>query len=350
MGRRRDDRRRDVAAVSAVTTALVTGATGLVGSHLVERLQRDGWQLRALVRDRSRAGWLAARGVALHDGDTLDVEAFARAARGAQFVFHCAAAITPRGGWEEFRAPNIDGTQHAIESAARAGARLLHLSSVAVYGPEGRYALVGGDGLQELRPLLPIPDAAWYARSKRESEELVMEAHRAGRLWATAVRPCVIYGPRDRQFVPRVAAVLRLPLVPRIGAGRAVLSIVHARSVAEVAMRAVTSEIAGGRAYNVTNDLPITVNEFYDAALEGLGRRARWVPVPGGALQGAMGALGAALRALRVPGSALLNARSLDFLLTDNPFSSERARVELGWTSQIDPRAAVVEAFRAYAN
>lgn len=332
-----------------MSLALITGASGLVGSHLIERLRRDGWALRALVRDRATAAWLSAQDVELRDGNTQDAAAFRRAAEGAQVVFHCAAAITPRGGWEAYRAPNIDGTANAVDAAAHAGARLLHLSSVAVYGPEGRYALAHGHGLQELQPLRPIPDAAWYARSKRESEALVMGAHRAGRVWATAVRPCVIYGPRDRQFIPRVAAVLRLPVVPRIGDGRAVLSIVHARSVAEVAVRAVTSEIAGGRAYNVTNDAPLAVSDFYEAAQEGLGVRARWLPIPGSAVQAAMGGLGAALRALRIPGSWVLSARALDFLLQDNPFSSERARSELGWTSTVDSRAAVVEAFRASA-
>lgn len=330
-----------------MNVALITGATGLVGSHLVERLQRDGWQVRALVRDRSRAAWLSSRGVECRDGDTQDATAFARAAEGAQFVFHCAAAITPRGGWEAYRAPNIDGTQNAVAAAAAAGARLLHLSSVAVYGPEGRLALAHGTGLQELQPLRPIPEGAWYARSKRESEELVMAAHCAGRVWATAVRPCVIYGPRDRQFVPRVATLLRLPVAPRIGDGRAVMSIVHARSVAEVAVRAVTSEIGAGRAYNVTNDPPITVGAFYEAAQAGMGRRVRWLPVPGALAQGALAIAGTALRLLRVPGSALLNSTSLDFLLQDNPFSSERARLDLGWTSTVDPCEAVTEAFRA---
>jgi nucleoside-diphosphate-sugar epimerase len=329
-----------------VSVALITGAAGLVGSHLVERLQRDGWTVRALVRDRSRAAWLASRAVELHDGDTQDAPSFARAAEGTHFVFHCAAAITPRGGWEAYRAPNIDGTRNAVAAAAAAGARLLHLSSVAVYGPAGRLALAHGTGLQELLPLRPIPEAAWYARSKRESEEVVMAAHRAGRVWATAVRPCVIYGPRDRQFVPRVATLFRLPMAPRIGDGRAVMSIVHARSVAEVAVRAVTSTIGAGRVYNVTNDAPITVGEFCEAAQAGMERRVRWLPVPGALAQGAMTIAGATLRLLRVPGSALLNAAALDFLLQDNPFSSERARMELGWTSTVDPRAAVTEAFR----
>ncbi len=327
----------------------MTGASGLVGSHLVELLQREGWTVRAMVRDRARAGWLAARGVELRDGDTLDGAAFVRAAEDVQCVFHCAAAITPRGGWEAFRAPNIDGTANAITAASQAQARMLHLSSVAVYGPAGRYALAQGSGLQELQPPQPMPDWAWYARSKRESEDLVMRAHGEGRLWATAVRPCVIYGPRDRQFVPRMAALLRLPVAPRIGNGRAVLAIVHARSVAEVAFRAVTTDAAAGRAYNVTNDTPIDVHAFFEAAQEGMQRRVRWLPIPGAVAQEALAAAGAVLRLLRVPGSPLINRTTLDFLLADNPFSSERARLELGWTSTVDPHAAVAEAFRAAA-
>lgn len=329
-----------------MSVALITGATGLVGSHIVERLRADGWQLRALVRDRARGAWLSQQGVELREGDTTNTDAFARAAEGAQFIFHCAAAITPRGGWEAFRAPNIDGTRSAIEAAARSGARLLHLSSVAVYGPEGRYHFTR-DTLQELQALRPIPDAAFYPRSKSESEQMVMAAHAAGRIWATAVRPCVIYGPRDRQFVPRLARAFNLPLMPRIGPGTAVMAIVHARSVAELAVRAVTSDIAAGRAYNVTNDPPITVNEFYSAAEEGLGRRARWLRIPAPLATSALRVAGTAGRALRVPGANFLDARALDFLLADNPFSSERARIELGWTSQVDPRAAVAEAFGA---
>lgn len=325
--------------------ALVTGATGLVGSHVVERLQRDGWHVRALVRRREGATWLTKQDVELCDGDTRDGAAFARAARGVDAIFHCAAAITPRGGWESYRAPNIDGTRSAITAAELAGARLLHLSSVAVYGPEGRYALARDRTYQEVQPLGPLPDGAWYARSKRESEALVMEAQREGRIWATAVRPCVIYGPRDRQFTPRVAALLRLPVVPRIGSGRATIAIIHARSVADVAFRAVTHDIALGRAYNVTNDPPITLNEFYTAAQEGLDVRARWLPLPGAPLKAALGVVAGTLRTVGFPGASMLNARALDLLLADNPFSSERARVELGWTSDVDPHAAVSEAF-----
>src|SRR6185437_1913754 len=154
-----------------------------------------------------------------------DAAAFERAVKGRDVVFHTAAAITPRGGWDAFRL-NIEGTVNAIRAAERAGARLLHLSSVEVYGPRGRYR-PSSEKTDEDAPLEPLPERAYYARSKRESEQLVLAAHAEGRLWATAVRPDVIYGRRDRQFVPRVARVLRRGFAPLIDGGRATLAIVH---------------------------------------------------------------------------------------------------------------------------
>ena len=65
------------------------------------------------------------------------------------------------------------------------------------------------------------------------SEALVLEAHAAGRIWATAVRPDVIYGKRDRQFVPRIAGLLQRGFAPLIGGGRTTLPIVHAANVAD---------------------------------------------------------------------------------------------------------------------
>ena len=325
--------------------ALVTGATGLVGSHLVERLAADGWQVRALVRDPGRAAWLAAAGAALAPGDVLDEESLARAAAGCDAIFHTAAAVTPQGGWEAFRRPNIDGTRNAIAAAERSGARLLHLSSVAVYGQQGRFR-TDGRKTDEATPLGPLRSGAHYARSKRESEALVMEAHRAGRIWATAVRPCVIYGPRDRQFVPRIARVLRFGLAPVLGGGRTTLPIVHAANVADAAVRAVGADIAGGRAYNAANDFAVTVREFFTLAGEGLGRRMHLVPVPALAAKIAV-QLGLRVASLLSGGRLnVVAGSSLDFLTRDNPFTSERARHELGWSPPVPPEAGIPEAFR----
>jgi nucleoside-diphosphate-sugar epimerase len=328
-----------------VRTALVTGATGLVGSHVVERLQRDGWQVRALVRDASRAEWLRRGGVELAIGDTLDASTLPPATAGCDVVFHTAAAVTPDGGWEAFRLPNIEGTRHVLEATAATGARLVHVSSVAVYGARARYAATG-ERTSEETPLAPLGEHSWYARSKRESEQLVLEAHARGRLWATAVRPDVIYGERDRQFVPRVARLLRFGVAPVVGGGGSTLAVVHAANVADGMVRAALHDEAGGRAYNLANDFDVTVADFFLLAGEGLGERLRFVSIPVSAARVVV-----RVAALVTPTRLRSSLRqSVDFLTRDNPFTSERSRRELGWDPPVPPERGVVDAFRWFAS
>ncbi|MEP7001646.1 MAG: NAD-dependent epimerase/dehydratase family protein [bacterium] len=327
-----------------MSTALVTGATGLVGMHVVQRLQRDGWHVRALVRDPMRAAALQSAGVELAIGDVLEPAGFSLAARGCDVVFHAAAAVTPTGGWEAFRRPNVDGTRNAIGAAAAAGARMVHVSSVAVYGGSTRYR--DGALTSEDTELAPLADHSWYARSKRESEALVLNAHRDGRIWATAVRPDVIYGRHDRQFVPRLTAVLRKGFVPIIGDGCTTLAIVHAENVADGIVRAAMTEVAGGHAYNLANDYDVTVADFFRLAAEGLNVRVRRIRLPRAVAKPAehlikrVGAL--------LPGSRLgaVSFSAVDFLSRDNPFTSQRARSDLGWDPQVRPETGIPDAFR----
>jgi 2-alkyl-3-oxoalkanoate reductase len=328
-----------------VATALVTGATGLVGTHVVQRLVRDGWDVRALVRDVARAGALSHAGAILATGDILEPTSFALAARGCDVVFHTAAAVTPHGGWEAYERPNVDGTRNAIAAAASAKARLVHVSSVAVYGRASRFR---GDGQRtdEDTPLPPIPEHAFYARSKRASEALVLQAHRDGRVWATAVRPDVIYGRLDRQFVPRMARMLKRGVAPLVGGGRSTLAIVHADNVADGMVRAAVTDGAGGRAYNLANDYDVTVEEFVRLAAVGLDVKLRVLHVPYSLAKGALGVF--KMVAPLVVGSRFnaATSASLDFISRDNPFTSDRARRELGWDPPIRPEIGIPDAFR----
>lgn len=326
--------------------ALVTGATGLVGSYIAERLLNDGWTVRALVRRPS--AFLTELGAAIVTGDVLDADGFARAAAGCDVIFHAAAAVTPRGGWEAYRRLNVDGTRAAIGAAERSGARLVHVSSVAVYGPEGRYR-AANKKTDEDTELAPLPERAYYARSKRESEQLVMQAHMDGRIWATAMRPVVVYGRRDRQFVPRVARLLRFGVAPIIGRGSSTFSIVHAANVADGTVRAAFVERAGGRAYNLANDFDVTVRRFLELAGDGLGGRARLVSIPAPVARRGLAAVKALVRALTGGRLSVVSTASLDWFARDNPFSSERARRELGWSPSVRPEDGIPDAFHWWA-
>lgn len=323
--------------------ALVTGGTGQVGRHVIARLVRDGWTVRALVRDPAGA---RALDVELVQGDVLDAECMLHAARVADVIFHAAAVVTSAGGWEAYRRPNIDGTKNVIAAAAAAHAKIVHVSSVAVYGNSGRYSSNGGKTHEDV-PLAPLDDTAFYARSKRESEALVLDAHRAGRIWATALRPDVIYGRYDRQFVPRMARMLRRGFAPVVGSGLTTLPIVHAENVAEGIVRAASVEAAGGRAYNLANDFDVTVDEFFTLAAQGLNVRVHKVRVPYVVAQTALGVINRVAPLFVGSKFRAASSGSLGFLTRDNPFTSERARAELGWNPTVRPEVGIPDAFRS---
>ena len=330
-----------------MSVALVTGATGLVGSHIVDRLIADGWSVRALARDPVSAAARLPAGVSIVPGDVLDEASFARAAAGSHVVFHSAANVLAHGGWAGYRVTNVDGTRNAITAAERAGARLLHVSSVAVYGPRARYeALRRGERTTEDISLAPLHERSYYARSKRDSEDMILRAHAEGRLWATAVRPAVVYGRGDRQFVPRMARIVLHGVIPLIRGGRSIIGVVHASNVADGAVLAATTDMAGGRAYNLANDFDVSVRRFFELAGEGLGRRPRFLPMSVGGARGVMRVVKWISRALTGGRFSLISSSTIDFIAEDNPFSSERARRELGWSPRVRPEDAVPDAFR----
>jgi len=321
--------------------ALVTGATGMLGSHIVERLAGDGWSVRALVRDRARDRWLKASGAELVEGHFEDAESLTRAAAGCDVVFHAAAVIGSGGDWESFHRGNVLGTDRVVRAAEAAHARLVHVSSTAVYGG-ARYR---SEPTDESVPLPVLPEQDVYGRSKQEAERLVLAAHDAGRIWAAVVRPPVMYGRRDRQFAPRIGPVLERGFFPRIGGGRTRLTVVHAASVAEGAVLAATTDAAGGRVYLLANDHPVTVTDLVRCAEEGLERRI-WSPeVSTRVGSAAFGALQWIVRAIGRADLARHARGTLEMLTRDNPFTSARARSELGWAPATRPEVGLTDAF-----
>lgn len=324
-----------------MTRALITGATGLVGSHIAERLIADGWSVRALMRDAASA-WLSELGVELARGDLLDEKSLRAAIAGCDTVFHCAALVSASGSWQRFHRVNIDGTRAVVDAAAAANARLVHTSSVAVYGSSARYRDAPTD---EDTPLAPLDEDAYYARSKRESEHLVLDAHATGELWATAIRPPMIYGRRDRQLVPRFARVMRTGFFPLFAHGRSIMSLVHASAVADGAVRAACCDAAGGRAFNLANDFPVTVADMVQLGSNGLGRRVRGVSIPVPVARAVFASLAGVARLAQRRAMAHQLPSTVDTFSRDNPFSSERARKELGWTPTVRPEVGIPDAF-----
>jgi nucleoside-diphosphate-sugar epimerase len=275
------------------------------------------------------------------EGDITERDAWDRAARGVRAVVHAAALVAPRETYERFAAVNLHGTELAVAAARAAGAALVHISSVAVYGRIGQLPGVEGR-IDEDAPLQPLIAQDFYARTKRAAEAVVRDGASDG-FPAVALRPDVIYGERDRLFTPKVIRLLRLGVAPLVGSGRNHLACVYAGNVAGAVLAALDAPAAGFRAYNVTADAPppLDQREFVAAFAAALGRRTVRAPVPVPLARLAMQAATVALRVWTPRAYAGLGRSAISFLTADNRYSSERARVELGWRPRFGTREAI---------
>jgi nucleoside-diphosphate-sugar epimerase len=125
--------------------------------------------------------------------------------------------------------------------------------------------------------------------------------------------------------------------------------VVHAANVADGMARAAVTDAAGGRAYNLANDFDVTVEQFFRLGSAGLGVRMRTVPVPRIAARAGLGLFQLFAPLLFGSRYNAVGKASLDFISRDNPFSSERARRELGWSPPVRPEDGVPDAFRWWA-
>ncbi len=323
---------------------LVTGAAGLVGTHVLAALRSRGEQppARALVREHS-VRTVEAFGAEAIVGDVTDPNAWPRASQGVDAIIHGAALVASHDSFDEFTRVNVGGTRLAIEAARRTGARLIHISTVAVYGRAEVYK-AGARGVTEDYPFQPLPSSDFYARTKRAAEQLVQEEAARGGLSVISIRPNVIYGERDLLFTRRLIANLRRGFLPRIGPGTNHLSCVYAGNVASAILAALDAPAEPGfRAYNVTRDAAplLTQREFFAAFADALGLRPLEIPVPVAVIRIGVRVCSLVMR-LVLPGryTALGNS-AMSFILGENPYSVEHIRSELGWLPPLDTRTAI---------
>jgi nucleoside-diphosphate-sugar epimerase len=310
---------------------VITGATGLLGSHLAEQLVGRGERVRALVRPTSDVAFLKRLGVELVYGDLQNPEAVRRTVDGADLVYHAAARVGEYGSWQQFREQVIDATRHVVEACRAAGVpRLLHVSSVSVYGhPRPRAAPFTED--EPFGQRLRLWD--YYCRAKQHAEETARQFGPG----LTVVRPSWIYGPRDRNSFPRLLNALRGGWVKLLGSGDNLLNIVYAGDVAEGAILAANHPAAAGRAYHLCSDGEITQRQFLDALTDGLGmpRVTRRASVPLAFVGGFFGEVIA--RVFRWKRAPYITRYSVSLVARPARYSSARASTELGWQRRVPP-------------
>jgi nucleoside-diphosphate-sugar epimerase len=320
---------------------VITGGTGLLGSHIAEQLRARGEVVRALVRPTSDSTFLKQIGAELICGDLQDPASLRRAFAGAAVVYHCAARVSDWGPWSLFQAESVDGTRNVVEACrAEHVGRLLHTSSISVYG-------IVKNAQKPIGENRPVGQHIWrwdyYARSKvlAECEARKLPQH-------TIVRPSWIYGPRDRVTIPRVVPALRSGRVPVIGTGDNLLNLVYAGDVADGAIRAANQPQATGQVYHLCSAGEVTQRKLVDTLTDALTlpRICKRVPFFLAYRMAFLQELLARLLLRRTP--PRITRRAVYLIGRTTLFSSARAHEQLGWRPQVDIHEGVCRALDWY--
>ena len=243
---------------------LVTGGGGFLGRYIVEQLTARGDQVR--VFSRHRYAELDALGVESHTGDLQDQAAVAAACEGIETVFHAAALPGIWGPWRLFHGINTLGTQHVIDGCRRHGVgRLVFTSSPSVVY-DGHDHLGTDESLPYSTKFL-----CHYPRSKALAEQAVLAANGQDGLATCALRPHLIWGPRDTQLIPRLIERAKRGQLRRVGDGKNLISMVYVENAARAHLQAadalsVTSQVAG-QAYFINEPEPVNLWDWINTLL-----------------------------------------------------------------------------------
>jgi len=239
---------------------LVTGATGLLGSHIAERLVEDDQKVRVLVRPTSDTRYLDELGVEKVIGDLTDPASLEAACQGVEVIYHAAARVGDWGPWNDFKIHTIDATRNLAQAAQKAGVRrFVHISSISAYGnPNGKNLVI-----DETAPLgVNMHRWSYYTRAKVIAEENLWRMHRQKQFPLTVIRPSWIYGIRDRTSIARLHRMITTGRIKILGSGDNRLNTVYAGNIADACLLAARSEAALGQVYNISNDGVITQKEY----------------------------------------------------------------------------------------
>jgi nucleoside-diphosphate-sugar epimerase len=314
--------------------ALVTGATGFVGSHLVEALRRRDVEVTALVRSPGKAAALGGQGVRLVTGDLHNRAALESATRGQAVVFHVAGLVAARDEAEFLRA-NRDGTANLLKAAGLAGVgRFVLVSSMAAGGPS-----TPGRPLNGTEPPRPVTA---YGRSKLAAEELV----RASQVVWTILRPPMVYGPRDREVL-KVFRLARLGLGPVFGDGTQELSAVHAADLAAALVAGATSERAARRLYYACHPETFTSAAFVRSVGDAVGREVKMIRIPLRLGAAALSVTGV-LASLAGKPTILTRDKANEFFQPAWTGDPRPLMAETGWAPEFDLRDGLADTCRWY--
>lgn len=325
--------------------ALVTGASGFIGSTLIEQLAARGIEVDALMRKTSDDSNLKGLKYRRVEGDLSDADSLKRAVEGVDYVFHLAGAVTAKDRAGYFR-HNAEGTRRLAEAAAETGGslkRFVHVSSLAAAGPAS-----SRDPRREGDPNAPV---SAYGESKLQGEVEVLR-HK-DRLPVVIVRPPMVFGPKDKGVFVVMQTVARnlMPLMQGSAeGGHKYYSSVHVDDLCQGIVQAGLApleKVPSGEIFYISSDEIHSYEELLKAMSESLGKRPIRVRVPMLALTAAAHALGGVSKLTGK--SFALNPDKLNEILPDYWIcSNAKAREVLGFRPRHDLSSGIAQTVEWY--
>lgn len=268
--------------------ALVTGASGFLGTEITRALLTEGWRVRAAVRTPGRTVANGARAVQI---DLSDRASLAAALAGVDAVVHAAGRAhvlraDDARDLAAFRQVNVEGTRALLHCALEAGvSSFVFLSSIAVIGDDA------GEPITE--DARPAPRTA-YGRSKLEAEQLIRDVASGRGFNAPILRPAMAYGPGMKGNPLRLFRLVDRGVPLPFAAVKNQRSVLYSGNLAAAVIAALSAR-SGCETFLVADPEPVSTPQLIRLIAAGLGKPARLVAVPPAWLR-ALGRAGDVLR------------------------------------------------------
>jgi dihydroflavonol-4-reductase len=248
---------------------LVTGATGFIGSHLVDALLVKGYEVSALVRESSDLRWLKGKGANFIHGDLTGNEKLP-SLDGFDHIFHLGGATRALRQIDFFRI-NRDGTEKLIDTACKIKGlkRFICLSSQTAAGPSPADRPQAEDD-----PPHPVSP---YGESKLQAEKVVLLCR--DRFHVTILRPCAIYGPRDTYMLELFKPISR-GFLPSLGKGQMYFSFCYVEDLVQALVLSAQSDHDSGEVFFIADGERYSLDTFAGLVSSELGVRFRKIHIP----------------------------------------------------------------------
>ena len=316
---------------------LITGATGFLGSYIVDSYVRRGIPVRAMARQTSNLQYLQPHldsGAAeLVFGTMTDHASLNTAVRGVTHIVHVASVIGPNIPNEIYEKVNVEGTCALVNAAVAEGVqRFTLISSVSTYGD----GITPGGIVTEETPQLPSNP---YGESKFAQQEIVFAAHREHGLPVVSIEPPVIYGPRARVGIGDAFKLVKLRLAPLLDYGRGRMNLVYVTDVVGLLEAADATDAAIGERFLAAGPRFVPHREILQLVADSLGVRPLYFPVPLPLTKIALIINNAILRALGK--DVFLKPDYFYHFTKGADYRTGKAARLLGWHPQVDVREGI---------